>query len=155
MTPPPVDRLSPRQRECLRLVYQRKSTKEIAVALGIAPGTVSTYLTEAVQLLGARNRRHACELLAAHEGAPPPEIAGPPNQGVSASPPAAAIPDRDSTSPLRSMLPFRIKGAAGNDLDLVTRLMWIVLLAIAIAIAFGMLSVGLGVVTTLVRRAAG
>ena len=66
----PVERLSPRQRECLRLAYQRRTTKEIARELGIRPGTVATYCSEAIAILGADNRRHAAELLHGLERAP-------------------------------------------------------------------------------------
>lgn len=61
------DRLSRRHRECLRGVRALKGSKEIADALGIEKSTVDKYLTEAVKVLGARNRRDAALLLAAHE----------------------------------------------------------------------------------------
>src|SRR3546814_18476089 len=57
------ERLSPRQRECLRRVYLRSTSKEIATALDLGPGTVDTYLTEAILTLKARNRRHAPTLV--------------------------------------------------------------------------------------------
>src|SRR3546814_16567075 len=42
------ERLSPRQRECLRRIYLRSTSKEIATALDLGPGTVDTYITEAI-----------------------------------------------------------------------------------------------------------
>lgn len=147
----PVPRLSPRQAECLRLVYRRKSTKEIAAELNLAVGTVNTYLTEATQLLGARNRRDASEIFAAMEAAAGPDKVQPHYEGV--SPDAQPLPDTPpvSTTQWRRLLPLRMEGVAGNELDLVTRLAWILALAIAVAIGFGMLSVGLRVFTDLVR----
>lgn len=61
------DRLTRRHRECLRGVRELKGSKEIADALGIEKSTVDKYLTEAVKVLGARNRREAALLLADHE----------------------------------------------------------------------------------------
>lgn len=61
------DRLTRRHRECLRGVRELKGSKEIADALGIEKTTVDKYLTEAVKVLGARNRREAALLLAGHE----------------------------------------------------------------------------------------
>ncbi|MFD2138289.1 helix-turn-helix transcriptional regulator [Novosphingobium resinovorum] len=61
------ERLTPRQRECLRMVYDRLVSKEIAEKLGISSNTVDTYLTEAIAILGARNRRHAAALFHEYE----------------------------------------------------------------------------------------
>ena len=65
--PARFDRLTRRHRECLRGVRALKGSKEIADALGIEKSTVDKYLTEAVKVLGARNRRDAALMLAAHE----------------------------------------------------------------------------------------
>lgn len=61
------DRLTRRHRECLRGVRALKGSKEIADALGIEKSTVDKYLTEAVKVIGARNRREAALSLARHE----------------------------------------------------------------------------------------
>ena len=61
------DRLTKRHRECLRGVRELKGSKEIAEELGIEKSTVDSYLTEAVKVLGARNRRDAALQLDAHE----------------------------------------------------------------------------------------
>lgn len=61
------DRLSKRHRECLRGVRALKGSKEIAASLGIEKSTVDGYLTEAVRILGARNRRDAALMLGDHE----------------------------------------------------------------------------------------
>ena len=67
--PQRFERLTRRHRECLRGVRQLKGSKEIAEELGIEKSTVDSYLTEAVRLIGARNRREAALLLADHEAA--------------------------------------------------------------------------------------
>lgn len=57
-------RLSPRQRDCLRLVWSRRATsKEIGAELGISKSTVDAYIAQAVELLGARDRRHAAAMV--------------------------------------------------------------------------------------------
>ena len=147
------ERLSPRQRECLRWVYRRSTSKEIATELDLGVGTVDNYLAEAILTLQARNRRHAAELLHAHE-----EAAGAPckfefeKTGV-----AETGPDETSRSPeakpltwLQS-LPFRTKGVPFNDLSPFLRFFWIVQLGIALAIGFGMLAVGLEVLSRILQ----
>lgn len=61
------DRLSKRHRECLRGVRALKGSKEIAASLGVEKSTVDGYLSEAVRILGARNRRDAALMLGDHE----------------------------------------------------------------------------------------
>jgi RNA polymerase sigma factor (sigma-70 family) len=39
----PLDGLSPREREVLKLVVEGRTSKEIARALGVKPSTVDTY----------------------------------------------------------------------------------------------------------------
>lgn len=54
-----VARLTDKQRDCMRLVVMRKSSKEIARELGIAKPTVDQRVANARQILGARNRDEA------------------------------------------------------------------------------------------------
>lgn len=132
-----VDQLSPRQRDCLRLVYQRKTTKEIAQALGIMPGTVATYCTEAIAILGARNRRHAAELLHAHEGTP--SEMWPPSEGLPRADPAEPAVVTERAGLWWGALSVMNRDA-DNDLGIIARLIWIFGLAIALAIGFGALA---------------
>ena len=39
----PLDGLSPREREVLRLVVEGRTSKQIAAVVGVKPGTVDTY----------------------------------------------------------------------------------------------------------------
>ena len=48
----PLDRLTPRQREVLRLIAKGRSTKEIARDLGISGKTVATHRTQLMEQLG-------------------------------------------------------------------------------------------------------
>jgi len=60
--PAPLPRLNPRPRDCVALIGQGLSNKEIARALSLAPRTVDSYLTDARRLFNAHDRT---ELLAA------------------------------------------------------------------------------------------
>lgn len=59
----PVERLSERQRECLRLVYQRFTSKEIGLRLGVAPDTVDQHIKRAMRTLGTGSRAEAARLV--------------------------------------------------------------------------------------------
>ena len=63
-----IARLTPRERECLRLAGSMTS-KDIARHLGISPHTVDERIAAAVKKLGASDRRAAARLLQGHEGA--------------------------------------------------------------------------------------
>jgi len=60
------DPLNERERETLRLAELGHSNKEIADALGLSPGTVRNYLSEAAQKLGADNRVEAARIARAN-----------------------------------------------------------------------------------------
>lgn len=56
--------ITPRSAECLRLVWEKQATsKEIGLELGIAKTTVDGYISNAVELLGARDRREAARMV--------------------------------------------------------------------------------------------
>jgi DNA-binding NarL/FixJ family response regulator len=57
-TPAPT-RMSPRQREVLRLVAAGRSNKQIALDLGVSPATVKTHVACVLATIGARNRTDA------------------------------------------------------------------------------------------------
>jgi two-component system response regulator DesR len=57
-----VDPLTARQREILQLATEGASTADIGARLGISPGTVRNYLSEAILKLGAANRIDAARI---------------------------------------------------------------------------------------------
>jgi DNA-binding CsgD family transcriptional regulator len=122
-----LDRLTEKQRECLRLVYAHMSSKEIAQKLGVEPGTVDQYVKAAMRILGVGERRTAARMLAEHEGA--------------AALPAAAMCEEqtpfEATPPRREpALPLPIDGLRPTYVGPGKRLLWIALIAIGIALAF-------------------
>jgi len=63
---PPM--LEPKRRRCMqvvKLLAQGKSRKEVARAMKLSLGSVYTYSTNAIQLLGARSLEHACAMAVA------------------------------------------------------------------------------------------
>src|SRR5438067_13599122 len=58
----PVELLTPRERECLRLVDQHLSSKQIARELGMSKTSVDTYSDRARRKLGVEDRYAAARL---------------------------------------------------------------------------------------------
>jgi len=110
--------LTQRERDCLRLVLDQLSSKEIGRTLGISPTSVDTHVRRAREKLGVDDRYAAAQLLAAWE-----------RDGVSerrSSPrPSSSQTGRGWTLPPLA------------SLNLAQRLMLVVLGAILGAIAFG------------------
>lgn len=57
-------RLTERQRDCLRLVGQGYTSKEIGRQIGISPVTVDNYMREALSILRVGTRAEAARMLA-------------------------------------------------------------------------------------------
>ena len=95
----PVDRLTKGQADCLRLVAQHLSSKEIALQLGISSHTVDQRIRGALQALGVERRSQAARMLIeGDQRSPPPQsqIEPQPNpayQPLIHQPPYIAEPD--------------------------------------------------------------
>jgi DNA-binding CsgD family transcriptional regulator len=123
MTQSEIDRarlqaLTGRERDCLRLVLEQLSSKEIGRKLGISPTSVDTHVRRAREKLGVDDRYAAAQLLAAWERDAASVSSG--------SRPSA----RPST--WRGWPPPPL-----TSLSLLQRLMLVVLFAVLGAIAFG------------------
>lgn len=142
--------LTPRERECLRLVYERRTTKEIARDLALSPGTVFRYIKDAQTKLDAPNRRVAAEMVHHFEavGRPPMEMGG---SGDWVEPSGEPAPSEGHSllPETTSWLPIRKRGSQHNDLSPSTRIAWVFAIAFALAIGFGMLATGAHVVSIL------
>jgi DNA-binding CsgD family transcriptional regulator len=144
-------RLAPRQLDCLRLVWERQATsKEIAAELGIAKGTVDNYIKTAVEMLGARDRRDAAQMLFGGQprNAPAgqaPDFPAPAEYtidstgvGTGAGDAAAMAPSTSSPWPWRS-------GGRRNSMTLAQTLLWIAVIGFAALCALSLaVSVGNG-----------
>jgi len=162
--PRPVDKLSDRQLDCLRLVAQNLSSKEIAVELGISPHTVDQRIRGALQILGVERRAQAARIVT--------EAAGPYQRLIHQPPYIAAVPPTDQqegaishqirhadraggigetglqteqSSLLRSplVLPFATRINPRNEMGLGQRLAWIIGISIGATFSAGMFLAGL------------
>lgn len=61
-----IERLTPREREVLDALAGGGTNKEIAIALGITPGTVKTHVERLIGKLGVRDRTQAAILATRH-----------------------------------------------------------------------------------------
>lgn len=74
--PGQVERLTERERECLRLVHAHLNSKQIARKLGIKPSTVDRHCENAARKLKAAGRIDAALLLAAGDSLPNDSVSG-------------------------------------------------------------------------------
>lgn len=63
-----LERLTPREREVLDALASGGTNKEIALALGITPGTVKTHVERLIGKLGVRDRTQAAVIAVEHRG---------------------------------------------------------------------------------------
>jgi len=168
-----VRRLSPGQLECLQLVDQHLSSKEIAVELGISPHTVDQRIRQALQILGVERRAQAARLVARHSGpyqrlihqTPHIEPAG--NDGhpdeairlqIRHADRAGGVLDagfkteqRPAPGPFLQP-PFATRSHPRNEMSVAQRLFWIVAIAIGAAFSAGMYLAGLESLSRLLRQ---
>ena len=62
-----IQRLTERQKDCLRLVAQGYTSKEIGRALDLSPSTIDNHILTAVQSMNANSRSEAARTLAGRE----------------------------------------------------------------------------------------
>jgi DNA-binding CsgD family transcriptional regulator len=158
-----IARLTEQQRACLRHVYAHLTSKEIAPIMGIEPGSVDQHIKAAMKTLGVGDRRTAARILAEHEWRDDsPVVAYPPPEPRSPTDPYNFVPpivsgwqpnESAGGSMREEQAFFRVATPSGSptfqfpmgssskpgDLNWATRLMWIVAIAIGVALAFGAL----------------
>ena len=172
-----VARLSQGQIDCLLLVDKHHSSKEIAVRLGISPHTVDQRVRGALEKLGVERRGEAARLVAAaissgdqayqrlihqpphidadaasghQEGAVSHQIRHAGRAGETSSP--GVITEQRPVgfgSPLQ--LPFATRSHPSNEMSIVQRLLWIVLIAMGAAFSAGMYLAGLESLSRLIK----
>jgi DNA-binding CsgD family transcriptional regulator len=162
MDPKRIARLTEQQRACLRYVYAHLTSKEIAPILGIAPGSVDQHIKAAMRILDVEDRRTAAKVLAEYEGREDSPALTYPHLNPASSPdPYNFVPpivsgwqphESAGGSMREEQAFFRVATPVGSptfqlpigsskpgDLNWVTRLVWIVAIAIGVALAFGAL----------------
>ena len=115
------NRLSERQREYLRQVFQHRNSQEIAFAAGVSSRAVDKQLLLAKDIIGANTRFEAARLFAEHEA------------GVEGFYPASALPSQQAFWPLS--LPVPTEARSTNSLTWQQVLAWGAIIAIAAPIA--------------------
>jgi len=169
-----VARLSAGQLDCLRLVDQHLSSKEIAAELNISPHTVDQRIRGALHILGVERRTQAARLVARHCG---------PYQRLIHQPPYVE-PDGPAVQPMGTVsnqirhadraggaggagfkteqrpasfrpslqMPFATRSNPRNEMTVGQRLLWIVLIAFGAAFSAGMYLAGLESLARLLNR---
>ena len=160
-----VAKLSQGQLDCLLLVDQHWSSKEIAVELGISSHTVDQRIRVALHVLGVESRKHAARMVAQVRGPyqrlihQPPHIEG---GGTSGHPGDAVgfqirhadragragdlgVETEQRLGPSWSSLPlpFATRSHPRNEMSVGLRLVWIVLIAMGATFSAGMYLAGL------------
>ena len=91
ITEDPVELLTPRERECLRLVDEHLSSKEIARKLGMSKTSVDTYCDRARRKLGVGDRYEAARILRSQDA--PSVLIGSGQDAIRTDSPDASWPD--------------------------------------------------------------
>jgi len=160
-----VAKLSPGQLDCLRLVNQHLSSKEIAAELHISPHTVDQRIRQALGILGVERRTQAARIVAQYSGPYQRLIHQSPYipAEVQTDHPEAAVSNQirhadrageigeagflteQRPASFRSSLqpPFATRSNPRNEMNVGQRLFWIVAIAIGAAFSAGMYLAGL------------
>jgi DNA-binding CsgD family transcriptional regulator len=154
------------QLDCLRLVAQHLSSKEIAAELGISPHTVDQRIRHALQTLGVSRRSQAARIVARvgepyqrliHQSPHIEEKAAPGDPGTAASNQIRHAGRAGEawgstgfqTEQKRALfwpslqLPFATRSHPRNEMSVGLRLLWIAVIAMGAAFSAGMYLAGL------------
>ena len=168
-----VARLTPGQLDCLRLVDQLLSSKEIAAELQISPHTVDQRIRQALATLGVERRAQAARLVAQYSGpyqrlihqSPHIELTlqtGHPEAAVShqirhadragEAGGAGFLTEQRPASFWSSLQPpFATRSNPRNEMSVGLRLFWIAAIAIGAAFSAGVYLAGLESLATLLQ----
>ena len=177
-----IARLTPGQLDCLRLVNEHHSSKELAAGLHISPHTVDQRIRAALHILGVERRSQAARLVSRHAPAAPAAGTTPHQRLIHQSPyveadhinlqpedtvshqirhadraggagPAGFITEQRSAELRPSLqMPFATRSNPRNEMSVGQRLLWIVLIAVGAAFSAGMYLAGLESLVRLLDR---
>jgi DNA-binding CsgD family transcriptional regulator len=170
-----LDRLTEKQRECLRLVYAHKETKEIARLLGLSPDGVNQRIKTAMNTLGVGRRRDAAQIVAEAEGlgtypplvhaprdiaaAPNSAMLGPSTEGERQSGSSVGVMREEQSAFMTTSivqmprLPLPLWDNRPSDLNWLRRVGWIIAIMLMVALVFGMFLAGLESLSRMSRGA--
>ena len=170
----PVSKLTAGQLDCLRLVDQHLSSKEIAVELGISSHTVDQRIRQALQILGVERRSQAARIVSRELGPyqrlihQSPHIEDQPNPSQSGDAVGIQIRHADRAGKAGGSgfiteqtpksiwsslpLPFATRSHPRNEMSVASRLLLIVLIAIGAAFSAGMYLAGLESLSRMMSR---
>ena len=168
-----VAKLTQGQLDCLLLVDQLMSSKEIATELKISPHTVDQRIRQALQTLGVERRNHAARIVAQHKGPyqrlihqspyiPAKEQTCHPEAAVSHQirhadrageiGGAGFLTEQRPASSWSSLQPpFATRSNPRNEMSVGQRLFWIAAIAIGAAFSAGMYLAGLESLSRLLK----
>ena len=160
-----VARLTTGQLDCLRLVDQLLSSKEIATELSISPHTVDQRIRQAIHILGVSRRQQAARMVSRYAEPYQRLIHQSPHidAGISSGHPNAAVSQQirhadrageaggagflteQRPASVRPSLqpPFATRSNPRNEMSVGQRLFWIAAIAIGSAFSAGMYLAGL------------
>ena len=168
-----VARLSAGQLDCLRLVNDHLSSKEIAGELDISPHTVDQRIRGALHILGVERRSQAARIVAQHSGPyqrlihQSPYIEGDDGSGQPEGAVRTQIRHADRAGEAGGAgfrteqravafgpslpLPFATRSNPRNEMSVGQRLFWIAMIAIGAAFSAGMYLAGLESLSRLLK----
>ncbi|HYX45566.1 MAG TPA: helix-turn-helix transcriptional regulator [Sphingomicrobium sp.] len=168
-----VARLTDGQLDCLRLVDQHLSSKEIAAELGISPHTVDQRIRQSLQILGVERRSQAARIVAQYSDPyqrlihqspyiPAQPRPGQPEAAVSnqirhagrageVGGPGFITEQRPASFWPSLQPPFATRSNPRNEMSVGQRLFWIVAIAIGAAFSAGMYLAGLESLARLIK----
>jgi DNA-binding CsgD family transcriptional regulator len=173
-----INKLTTRQRDCLRLVLHHKQSKEIGRELGISPMTVDNHFRSAIQTLGVSSRLEAALLLDSYERegtsqrltSQPEPVVSPSETLIMSRPASVGDGQRENMSALREdqapyrtyrdsyfderfidfPLPVPTRGKPRNELTIAQRLFWIAILIFGMGLGAGALLSGFAALSNIV-----
>ena len=161
-----VAKLTQGQLDCLHLVAQHLSSKEIAVQLGISPHTVDQRIRQALHILEVPRRSQAARLVTLHDdpyqrlihqppyieaeapagdqqGAVSNQIRHADRAGEAWGSPGFLTEQKHESFWSSLQLPFATRSHSRNEMSVGLRLLWIVVIATGAAFSAGMYLAGL------------
>jgi DNA-binding CsgD family transcriptional regulator len=144
-----LERLTARQRECLRLVGQGYTSKEIGPRIGLSHVTVDNYIRRALELLQVETRADAARLLLAYELDQPLTGQSPGLARVAEARPETGPTDTSDGSWLRRFVPPL--GGRRNTLPAVDRVYSILKVAVLGLSSLFALTMGIAALFWLLR----